>query len=46
LIYDNGAPTADPLSTGRIYVEDASMGIRAGLRNFVNNSIYNGIIKQ
>jgi hypothetical protein len=47
LVYDNAAPTATPdPNTGWQYVETANMGIRAGLWNFVNNSIYNGTIRQ
>jgi hypothetical protein len=43
LTYDNGN---NPLNDGNQYNESGSWGIRAGLWNFVNIKIYNGVVKQ
>jgi hypothetical protein len=46
LIYDNGhsLPAVSPI--GGQYNESGSWGIRAGLWNFVNTKLYNGVVKQ
>jgi hypothetical protein len=43
LAYDNGA---NPVPQGGQYNESGSWGIRAGLWNFVNTKLYNGVVKQ
>ncbi|MDR1932634.1 MAG: fibronectin type III domain-containing protein [Spirochaetales bacterium] len=45
LIYDNANNPFDASSDGQ-YNESGSWGIRAGLWNFVNTKIYNGVVKQ
>jgi hypothetical protein len=44
LVYDNGVNSFNATENG--YNESASYGIRAGLWNFNNIDVYNGVIKQ